>query len=147
MEKYISIFVTVVVIAAVGYAALGIAQTASVPATQRGQTAPVSDIPHSTDPSQANIKMLVATSSYLFTVPAGSTVYEAFKILVGFGDVKYKSHETGKNDVVIDAIAGIPNAGGSTWEFYINGEKPADNMMKAKVKDQDIVEWRFEKHI
>lgn len=75
-----------------------------------------------------------------------STVYGFLLEAARRGNFSIKSTYYGTYDsVFVESIAGVANnwSSGRFWQYWINGEYGKVGADKQKVKDSDIIEWRF----
>ena len=91
----------------------------------------------------ANAEIRVASTAYPITVRGGETLFEAMQALSLVGTFTFTGRDYAGLGFFVESINGVPNAGGKYWVFYLNGVSSTEGVSLVKLKQGDLVEWKF----
>jgi len=85
-----------------------------------------------------------ASSTYVFSVESGATVFDVMKKLTELDRITMQ-HEESSAGVFLKSLNGTENNSeeGRYWMFYVNGEMSNVGADKYSVEEGDLVEWKF----
>ena len=92
------------------------------------------------------ITIIAGESSYPLSVNEGSNAYEAMEELAKVGDFQFKAKYFSSLGYQINEINGKKENAGYYWTFYINSKYSNIGASSYKLKEGDVIEWRYEKN-
>ncbi|MEK7185548.1 MAG: DUF4430 domain-containing protein [Patescibacteria group bacterium] len=95
--------------------------------------------------SQIPVTFLVGDASHQISVPVGSSVYDAMNNVASTTSFRFVAKHFSGLGYFIEQINGVKNVNGAFWTLYINGIYSTVGASEYRLKDGDLVEWKFEK--
>ncbi|TAN33391.1 DUF4430 domain-containing protein [Patescibacteria group bacterium] len=90
-------------------------------------------------------KMLIGGQEFIFSVPAGATVYDAMKQLADEKKIFFSGKEYAGMGFFAEEINGLQNGdGGKYWIYYVNGQQAKVGVSSYLIKSSDIISWVYE---
>ncbi|MDO8668341.1 MAG: DUF4430 domain-containing protein [bacterium] len=90
--------------------------------------------------------MLINGVEYRIAMKPGSSVYDLMSTLKEQNQIDFKSKDYSGLGFFIEEINGVKNnPGGMNWLYYINGKPAPVGISNYKLKNNDIIEWKYEK--
>ncbi len=86
--------------------------------------------------------------SYEVFVPEGSTVYDLMAAAASkYNNFSFKGKEFGGIGFFVEEINGLAQdkGEGRYWIYYINGETAKVGVSQYKIKENDVISWKYEK--
>ena len=97
--------------------------------------------------SVPSLKPSIATElNYTDTVPGLISVYDFMNNLRNEGKINFSDKNYISMGKFIVSINGIENNGEQNWIYYVNGVEAQVGVSNYKIKQGDIVSWKFEKN-
>lgn len=103
-------------------------------------------VPKALSVNNVKVSLVILDKRYEAEVKEGSTVFEAMKKIKEENnkfDFKY-TENTGLG-VFIDEINGLKGGIDGYWIYYINGVESNVGVSNYKIKNEDIISWKYEK--
>lgn len=90
--------------------------------------------------------MLIDGVEYRTTMEVGSSVYDLMNELKEQGKIDFKSSDYSGMGFFITEINGVKNdPAGKNWLYYVNGQPAQVGVSYYKFKNNDTIEWKYEK--
>lgn len=114
------------------------------------QAAPGRTVPSkiSSQPAEEKIQavMLINGVEYRTTIKSGSSVYDFMSALKEQNQFDFKSSNYSGMGFFIEEINGVKNnSAGKNWLYYVNGQPAQVGAAYYKLKNNDTIEWKYEK--
>ena len=90
--------------------------------------------------------MLINGAEYQITVKSDSSVYDLMSQLKKQNKIDFKGSDYSGMGFFIEEINGVKNnPAGENWIYYINGRPAPIGISYYKLKNNDTIEWKYEK--
>lgn len=91
------------------------------------------------------VELLIDRIKYEVAVRAGSSAYELMNLLRAEEKIGFSGKNYSELGFFVENINGIKNnPTGKNWVYYVNGQPAPVGISNYKLKDGDIIEWKFE---
>jgi len=91
------------------------------------------------------VKMLIDGAEYQAAVKPDSSVYDLMSSLKEQGLIDFQDHDYAGLGFFIEEINGVKNdPAGANWFYYVDGKLAPVGASSYKLKNNDLVEWKYE---
>ena len=99
--------------------------------------------------SELSVTLKIADKSFPLKVKKGTTGFEMMEMAKKDGKIEYKATKYEGMGYSIDEINGQASNSKENmyWSFYLNNKLAPVGISDYKLKDGDVIEWRFEKAV
>ena len=95
--------------------------------------------------STENSSQTSNTNSTTFTATTTSSVLDVMHTLAGMGSLSFSGRDFPGLGFFVEEINERKNTDGYYWILLVNGKKSDLGASQARLKEGDVVEWRYEK--
>ena len=105
-----------------------------------------SPVPGAVQAEKIQAKMLINGVEYDAAVKPNSSVYDLMSTLREEKKIDFKNKDYSALGFFIEEINGVRNnPSGKNWVYYINGQPGKVGVSYYKLKNNDVIEWKYEK--
>ncbi|MDD4901172.1 MAG: DUF4430 domain-containing protein [Patescibacteria group bacterium] len=113
----------------------------------KGKGQPLPDAPGGAQIERLQAAMLIDGAEYGAAVEAGGSVYDLMAALQQEKKINFQGQNYPGLGFFVTEINGIKNNPlGENWIYYVNGQPAKVGVSYYKLKNNDIVEWKYEKY-
>ncbi|MDD4271200.1 MAG: DUF4430 domain-containing protein [Patescibacteria group bacterium] len=99
-------------------------------------------------PVEEKIKavMIISGTKYETKIKAGGSAYELMEVLKQENKINFAGKNYSGLGFFVEEINGLKNnPAGENWLYYVNGQLSPVGISNYKLKNGDVIEWKYEK--
>lgn len=96
-------------------------------------------------PEEIKAVMIIGSDKYETAVKLGSSVYDLMNLLKAENKIDFSGKNYAGLGFFVEALNGLKNNPvGENWVYYINGQPAPVGISNYELKNNDVIEWRYE---
>jgi hypothetical protein len=95
---------------------------------------------------EISVSLIISGIKFDTAASAGSSVYDLMVKLREEKKIDFKGKDYSGLGFFVEEIDGVKNnQAGNNWFYYVNGQQAPVGVSSYKIKNNDVVEWKYEK--